>query len=72
MPPEAREAIRAEFGLDKSLCTEYGVYLKEMVKGNLGLGFRTHEPVLDKVLEKVGNTVPMVGLGAIVAILIGL
>ena len=71
MPPEAREAIRAEFGLDKPLWTQYGLYLKEMAQGNLGLSFRTREPVLDEVLSKVRNTIPMVGLGAILAILVG-
>ncbi len=71
MPPEAREAIRAEFGLDKPLSTQYVLYLKELVQGNLGLSFQTRQPVLGEVLERVRNTIPMVGVGAVVAILVG-
>jgi ABC-type dipeptide/oligopeptide/nickel transport system permease component len=71
MPPEAKEAIRAQFGLDESMLTQYGLFLKELVKGNLGTSFRTQQPVLDDVLTSVRNTIPMVGIGVVVAILIG-
>lgn len=71
MPPEAREAIRAEFGLDKPLATQYVLFLRELANGNLGISFQTREPVLGEVLDRVGNTIPMVGAGAVVAILVG-
>jgi peptide/nickel transport system permease protein len=71
MTPEAREALRAQFGIDKPLLTQYVLFLKELVRGNLGVSFQTHEPVLQEVLKSVRNTIPMVGLGTVMAILWG-
>ncbi len=71
MTPEARAALRAQFGIDRPLTTQYALFLRELARGNLGVSFQTHEPVLNEVLESVRNTIPMVGLGTVMAILWG-
>jgi ABC-type dipeptide/oligopeptide/nickel transport system permease component len=68
---EAQAALRAQFGIDKPLTTQYALYLKQLVRGNLGVSFQTQQPVLREVWRSVRNTVPMVLLGTVVAILVG-
>lgn len=59
-------AIRAEFGLDKSVLEQFGLFLSELAHGNVGESFRFRQPALDVVLERLPYTV----LLAAVAILI--
>ena len=68
---EAQAALRAQFGIDKPLTTQYALYLKQLARGNLGVSFQTQQPVLGEVWSSVRNTVPMVLVGTVVAILVG-
>jgi dipeptide transport system permease protein len=36
MPPERHARLMKEFGYDKPVLVQYGIYLKEMAHGNLG------------------------------------
>lgn len=71
MTEQAKAALRRQFGIDKPLATQYLLYLKQLVRGNLGVSYQTQQPVLHEVWRAVRNTVPMVLLGAVVAILVG-
>jgi peptide/nickel transport system permease protein len=70
--PEFKEAQRAEFGLDKPKLEQYGIYLKELVQGNLGSSFKTQQPVWDKLRTPLSNTLPMLALGTAIAIVLGI
>jgi ABC-type dipeptide/oligopeptide/nickel transport system permease component len=69
--PEIRQALRHQFGLDKSKLEQYGLYLKQLVHGNLGVSFANSQPVRSNLWTALKNTIPMVALGTIFAILIG-
>jgi ABC-type dipeptide/oligopeptide/nickel transport system permease component len=69
--PETRLAIKRQFGLDKSKLAQYGIYLKQLVRGNLGVSFANSQPVSNNLRSALYNTIPMVLLGTIVAIVIG-
>jgi len=43
--PELRQALKHEFGLDKSKGEQYLIFLRELVKGNLGVSFANQQPV---------------------------
>ncbi|TIC80028.1 ABC transporter permease [Nocardioides sp. GY 10127] len=66
-----QEQLRAEFGLDKSLGGQYVTYLWQLLHGNLGYSYQYKTGVSGKILDLLANTVPMVGLSTIIAILIG-
>jgi peptide/nickel transport system permease protein len=66
-----REALRRQFGIDRPLATQYALYLQQLGRGNLGVSYQTQQPVSREVWRSVRNTVPMVLLGAVVAILVG-
>jgi peptide/nickel transport system permease protein len=70
-PPEYREALREELGLDKSKLEQYGIYLKGLLQGDLGDSFVTRQPVWDELEGPLLNTLPMIALGTIFAILLG-
>ena len=69
--PETREAIRRQFGLDKSKFQQYVIYLKQLTHGNLGISFANSQPVSDNLRTALINTIPMVWLGTIFAIVLG-
>jgi ABC-type dipeptide/oligopeptide/nickel transport system permease component len=69
--PETREAITRQFGLDKSKFEQYLIYLKQLAHGNLGISFANSQPVSDNLRTALINTIPMVFLGTVFAIVLG-
>jgi len=69
--PETRLALKKQFGLDRSRGTQYVLYLKQLAHGNLGVSFTNQQPVTSNLVSAIRNTVPMVLLGSLFAILVG-
>ena len=69
--PEFREALHRELGLDKPKLEQYGIYLKDLAQGDLGLSFVTRQPVWNELEKPILNTLPMVGLGYLIAMVLG-
>jgi len=69
--PALKHALEVEFGLDKSLWEQYVLYLQQLCRGNLGVSFTNRQPVLGNLLEAFGNTLPMVTVGTVIAIAVG-
>ena len=53
MSEEAQQALIEEFGLDQSKLTQYGLYMKELLHGNLGSSFAKRIPVSQYIAEKL-------------------
>jgi ABC-type dipeptide/oligopeptide/nickel transport system permease component len=70
--PQLREALRAQFGLDKPMWQQYLLYLKELAHGNLGVSFANQQPVASNLAQALGNTLPMVLTGTLIAIVLGI
>jgi peptide/nickel transport system permease protein len=68
---ELRQSLKREFGLDKSKAAQYGIYLKQLAHGNLGISFTNQQPVSHNLWVALKNTLPMVALGTIFAIVFG-
>jgi ABC-type dipeptide/oligopeptide/nickel transport system permease component len=69
--PQTRLALTKQFGLDKSKAEQYVLYLQQLVHGNLGISFANEQPVSANLRTAVGNTIPMVLLGTLFAIVVG-
>jgi peptide/nickel transport system permease protein len=69
--PETRLALRRQFGLDKSKTEQYVLYLKQLARGNLGISFANEQPVSSNLRSALFNTIPMVFVGTLFAIVIG-
>jgi ABC-type dipeptide/oligopeptide/nickel transport system permease component len=65
-------ALRHELGLDRPLLVQYGQWLADALRGDLGKSFFTHEPVGTLFLDRIGVTATMAGLALVLALLISL
>ena len=68
---QLRHALEVQFGLDKSKWQQYVIYLKQLAHGNLGISFENQQPVSTNLRIALINTLPMVTLGTVFAIVFG-
>ncbi|AIR90438.1 ABC transporter permease [Pseudomonas cremoricolorata] len=57
--PEAIEAARIEYGLDKPLAVQYLLYLWRLLHGDLGVSYAQHLPVTRVLAEQGGATLQL-------------
>ncbi|MDF0731310.1 ABC transporter permease [Pseudomonas entomophila] len=73
--PDATEAdvaqIRQNYGLDKPLVTQYLIYVKNVLSGDLGESFQTFTPVLEGIARTLPATLELTAAGMLLAVLIG-
>src|SRR3954469_11376019 len=62
---EAKDRLRAEFGLDKSMPQQFISYVEQTAQGNLGISYSTRQPVASEIGSKIWPTVMLVGLSTI-------
>jgi len=65
-------AKRTSLGLDKPLWVQYGVWLKNLVHGNLGFSYTNYEPVTKILGQRIGPTLLLMGTAMLVAYLIAI
>ncbi len=71
--PDLQRELAAQFGLDKSMPEQYVTYIGQLIAhGNMGVSFTNQQPVVDNLMTALTNTIPMVALGTIAGILLGL
>jgi ABC-type dipeptide/oligopeptide/nickel transport system permease component len=68
---QLRHALEVEFGLDKSKWQQYLIYLKQLAHGNLGISYENQQPVSTNLRIALINTLPMVMIGTLFAIIFG-
>lgn len=69
--PQLRHALMERFGLDKPKWQQYLIYLQNLAHGNLGISYQTQQPVSHVLLADLRNTIPMVTVGTLAAIVVG-
>jgi peptide/nickel transport system permease protein len=72
LPPEQREALRRELGLDQPMAIRYFYWLKEAVQGNLGVRAVNFEPVSDAIMDRLGPTLLLMATSLTIGIVLGL
>jgi len=60
-----------KYGLDKPLPVQYAIYLKQVLRGDLGDSIIYHRPVIEMIKEKFIPTVILVLTGAILSLVLG-
>ena len=70
--PQYLETRKAQLGLDKPLPIQYGIWVGEVFKGNLGTSFHRRAPVTELIAGRIGPTALLTGTGVILALLIGI
>jgi len=85
---EAKEKLRVDFGLDKSVFfdierlregdvvgafdTQFTAYVRALLRGNLGISFRSRRDVGEVLAERVWRTVVLVAAGETLALVFGM
>ena len=71
VPPEVRANIRAALGLDDPWPIRYVKWLTSLAQGNFGVSFMSHSSVSDLILQRLPNTLAVVGVAYLLGVLIG-
>jgi peptide/nickel transport system permease protein len=70
--PGAYDALRAASGLDKPVVQQFFGYVGSAFTGDLGVSFRTGDPVTATLLERLPATVSLAFVGIVIAAVIAL
>jgi peptide/nickel transport system permease protein/oligopeptide transport system permease protein len=70
--PETLEAIRARYGLDRSLPEQFLIYMEALLRGDLGESARSRRPVLEELKTYFPNTLELASAAILVAVLTGI
>lgn len=71
MSPELMAQLRSEYGLDKPLLVQLGVYLSRVAQGDLGFSYYFNLPVSDMIAERVPATLLLVVSAVLLAFVVG-
>jgi peptide/nickel transport system permease protein len=70
--PQQIETLRAEMGLDRALPEQFLVWIREVLRGNLGESFFLARPVTQALLERLPATMQLALLSLAFSLLIGI
>jgi peptide/nickel transport system permease protein len=69
--PEQIAAARETLGLDRPLYEQFGIYLENAVRGDLGTSLRTRQPVIHDIVDRIGATFELVTLAVLLVVVAG-
>ena len=72
LTPEIRAAHEESLGLNKSLPTQYFLWLSRVLRGDLGMSIQMGRPSLDLILERLPATLMLSFSATVIALLIAL
>ena len=64
-------AIKAQqLGMDQPVYVRYFRWLHAVLQGNLGISYKTYQPVIDMILEHLGPTLILMGTGLAISMIL--
>lgn len=69
--PQTINAIREKYGLDKPITTQYWIWLKRVLRGDMGRSIVSNEYVTREILDRFPNTVELTLFSMMIAIIVG-
>lgn len=70
--PETLAALREQLHLNDPLLVQYGNWLKNVLQGDLGVDYRTHEPISHMIWTRLPVTLEMAVLSLLFAAIVGI
>jgi peptide/nickel transport system permease protein len=70
-PPDVIAHVRVELGLDRPLIVQFGIYLRNLLSGDLGHSVMTSQPVTADIAHFFPATLELATVAIIIAILLG-
>src|SRR2546422_3429679 len=71
IPPEVRENIRHQMGLDQPWHIRYVKWFTSLLQGDMGYSYVGYNPVRDLIWQRLPNTLAVVGVAYLAGALIG-
>jgi len=65
------ENIRVQMGLDQPILVQYGRYLGDLLKGDLGRSYQTHRPIANEIRAVFPKTIQLAITTEIIGLVIG-
>ncbi len=72
LPLEARQLLLEMWGLNKPLHEQFFTYLYNLFSGRLGISFVSQRYVADELMERLPNTILLMGSSTIITIALGI
>jgi peptide/nickel transport system permease protein len=76
LPPDASQALaeqmRKEYGFDRPLPVQFGLWMWNALHGNLGTSIATGRSVTEEVMRAVGNTLILASFASLIGFVFGL
>ncbi len=70
--PESVAALRRDFRLDEPIWVQYAHWLGQVLRGDLGIDYRTHEPIREQLLTRLPVTLEMAILAMLMSIVMAI
>jgi peptide/nickel transport system permease protein len=71
-PADVVERIRLELGLDEPLIVQFWIFLKNLLRGDLGTSVMTGQPVTNDILQFFPSTLELATSAMVIALAIGI
>jgi peptide/nickel transport system permease protein len=68
LPPERVAELRALYHLDEPVVGQYGMWLRDVLRGDLGRSFHDRRPVSEKIVERLGVSFTLNALSLVLMI----
>lgn len=72
MTAEALEELKVSMGLDKPVIVRYGIWLSDLLHGDLGVSTRTNQPIADMIGQRIGPSLTLTLTSVVVALIISI
>src|ERR1051326_3916613 len=69
--PEDIAAIHKQFGLDRPLVVQYGLFMANLAHGDLGKSFYYQTPVFELYLSRLPNSLLLAAVAMVLSLVIG-
>jgi peptide/nickel transport system permease protein len=69
--PERIQEVRSNLGLDQPIIVQYGRYLERILEGDFGTSWRTSQPVLKDIQQRLPATLQLVVGAVLLSVMIG-
>ncbi|WP_424814708.1 ABC transporter permease [Roseococcus sp. YIM B11640] len=70
-PQDVVDQVRRDYGLDKPLPVQFGIWLGKVVQGDLGRSLATGRPVWADLHSAIGNTLMLAGAASMIGFVLG-
>jgi peptide/nickel transport system permease protein len=70
VPPEVRENIRHQLGLDEPWPIRYVKWVSSLAQGDFGVSFMSHSSVMNLIKQRLPNTLAVVGVAYLIGVML--